>query len=206
MNAAVELFLGKAAIGAGDDVFTADYASETKDAFGYELWMFHDICTVTDYTGGQNLALRQLDVLPDAPFMFVAGVGGFDEVGSGADLENEIGDFSERHVGRMRPGPASPADVVADAVFRDSFQGVVQDIDVATHPPVVIIKARGGDHAVVGHGGAGIVHLQQETGVDDGAVLRPQSFRQGDHEFFFVRVVFVLPVRDCARRGRHWQE
>ena len=67
---------------------------EPHDAFGDEFGMLDDVCAVADDAGGQDLAFRQLDVLPDAPFVFVAGIGGFDEVGAGADLENEIDDLS----------------------------------------------------------------------------------------------------------------
>ena len=77
---------------------------------------------------------------------------------------------------------------------------------MAAHPSVVVVEARRGHHPVVRHGGAGIVHLQQEAGVDDGAVFRSQRFRQGDHEFFFVPVVFVLSVRDGAGGSCHREE
>ena len=93
MNAPVELFLGKAAIGAGNDVLAAHQASEAQDALGYELGVLHDVCAVADDSWGQNLAVRQLDVFPDAPFVFVARIGGLDEVGAGADLENQVYDL-----------------------------------------------------------------------------------------------------------------
>src|SRR5579864_9192937 len=136
MNAPVELFLREAAIGAGDDVLPADERGEPQDAFSYKFRMLHDICAMADDAGGQDLAFRQLDILPDAPFVFMTWIGGLDEVRAGADLENEIDDFPQRNVGRVRSRPASPANVVAHTVFRDSFQGMVQDVDMAGDPSV----------------------------------------------------------------------
>ena len=60
MNAAVELLLRKAAIGAGDDVLAADEAREPQDAFGDEFGMLHDVRAVADDARGENLAFRQL--------------------------------------------------------------------------------------------------------------------------------------------------
>ena len=93
MDAAIELLLRKAAIGAGNDVLAAHDAGKPEDTFSHEFWMLHDVCAVADDARGQDFAFRQLDVLPDAPFVFVARIGGFDEIGAGADFENEIDDF-----------------------------------------------------------------------------------------------------------------
>ena len=75
MNAPIELLLGKAAIGAGDDILAPHEPREAQNAFGYEFGVLHDACAVADDARGQDLAFRQLDVLPDAPFVFVAGIG-----------------------------------------------------------------------------------------------------------------------------------
>src|SRR5579863_1015102 len=126
MNAPIELLLGEAAIGAGDYILAAHEAGKTQNAFSHKLRVLHDVRAVADDAGGQDLAFRQLDVLPDAPFVFVAGIGGFDKVSAGADLENKVDDLSQRNVRRVRSRPASPADVVAHAIFRDSLQSIVQ--------------------------------------------------------------------------------
>ena len=79
--------------------------------------------------GMSSLPSGSFDVLPDAPFVLVRGVAGFDRVGAGVDLEHEVDDVGERDVGGVRPVPAAPADVVAHAVFRQAAQRVVQRLD-----------------------------------------------------------------------------
>src|ERR1700674_1747738 len=102
MNAPVELLLGEAAIGAGDDVLAPDEPGEPEEAVGHELWMLHDVRAVAYDAWGQYLAFGQLDVFPDSPFVFVAGIGGLDEVGASTDLENEIHDLPQRNIRRVR--------------------------------------------------------------------------------------------------------
>ena len=82
-------------------------------------------------------------------------------------LEDQVDDLAQRHVGGMRPRPAAPAHVVADAILRDSFERVVEHVDVAGEPRVVLVEGPRRHHSVVRHRGPGVVHLQQETGIDD---------------------------------------
>ena len=88
--------------------------------------------------------------------------------------------------------------MIADAVLGDALQRIVEDLHLALEPAVVLLEGRGRDHTVVGDGGAGVVHLQQEAGVDDGAVFGAQRPGQGDQEVLLGLVVLVLAVRDGA--------
>src|SRR3984893_18316044 len=103
--------------------------------------MLHDVGAVADDARSQDLSLRQFNVLPYPPFVFMAGIGGFNQVCASTDLENEIDNLPERDIGRVRSWPASPANVVAHAIFGDSLQSMVQDVDVAAYPSVVVIEA-----------------------------------------------------------------
>jgi len=107
MNAAIEGALRETAIGARHHVLASQHIGEAQDAFGYELGMLDHIGDVADHAGDQHLALRQLRASPHLPFMLVARVRGFDHIGAGANLQDEIDDVLERHVARMRAGPAS---------------------------------------------------------------------------------------------------
>src|ERR1051326_5622112 len=55
MNAAVELFLRKAAIGSGNDVLSPDAFRKPDDALRDQFRMFDNVCAVTDDTGNKNL-------------------------------------------------------------------------------------------------------------------------------------------------------
>ena len=113
MDAATE-----AAIGAGDNVFAADDLRVAHDAVGDDLRMLDDIGGMTDDAGNEQLSVRQLDVLPHAPFVLVADVTRFDRIGTGIDAKHQVDDVVERNVGGVRTVPAAPADVEADAVCR----------------------------------------------------------------------------------------
>src|ERR1700759_3453856 len=75
----------KTAIGRGDDPLPADQVSKTKDAFGDKLRVLDDIGGVADHAGQDHLVLRQLDILPDLPFMLVANVASLERIGARID-------------------------------------------------------------------------------------------------------------------------
>jgi len=77
----------EAAIGTSDDVFAAGDCGIAQDAVGNQLRVLDKVGGVTDAAGHQHLARRQLDVLPDAPLMFVPHVGGFEGIGLRFHLE-----------------------------------------------------------------------------------------------------------------------
>ena len=62
---------------------------EAHDAVGDQLGMLDHVGGVTDHARDEHLALRQLDVLPDAPLVLVAHVGRLEGVRAGVDLEHE---------------------------------------------------------------------------------------------------------------------
>ena len=92
--------------------------AQPHDALGDQFGMLDHIGGVADDAGNEHLALRQLDVFPHLPFMLVARIGAFDDIGADFHAEDEIDDVLQRHVGGVRARPAAPADVIADAVRR----------------------------------------------------------------------------------------
>src|ERR1700680_4862494 len=105
----VELLLREAAIRAGDDVLAADQPRELEDAFGNKLRMLDHVGAVADNAGRQHLAVGQLNVLPDTPFVLVARISRLNEIGARPDLENKIDYLLEGNVGRVRSRPTDPA-------------------------------------------------------------------------------------------------
>jgi hypothetical protein len=83
---------GEAAIGAGDDILAADDPRETADPFGDQFFMLDDVRGVGDDAGDQHLALGQLHMLPDAPFVLVARIGRLKGIGAGIDAEQRLDD------------------------------------------------------------------------------------------------------------------
>ena len=89
---------------------------------------------VRDDARDQDLARRQLHLLPHAPFVLVAHIGGLDRIGAGLHLQDQVDDVLERRVGDVRHVPAAEADVIADAVLRDAFERVVERLDAQLGP------------------------------------------------------------------------
>ena len=87
MHAAVERALGEAAVGPGDDVLAPDQPRQPHDALRHQLGMLDHIGGVADHAGNEHLARRQLRGLPHPPFVLVARIGAFDDIG--ADLHAE---------------------------------------------------------------------------------------------------------------------
>lgn len=83
MDPLVKRPLREAAIGAGDDIFTAHQFRLPRNPLGHQFRMFDDIGGVADDPGDQHFTFGQFDVLPHPPFMFVPGIGALDDVGAG---------------------------------------------------------------------------------------------------------------------------
>ncbi len=131
--------------------------------------------------------------------MFVARIGRLDGVTLGADGEQQVHQFLERDIGGVGSGPASPAQVVAHPLFRDAAKGVVQRLDVELDPFAIVAAAV--HHDVVQVGQDGVVHLYQESGVDDDLIFLVLGVSQREQELLLGLVVVVcIAHRDAARR------
>ncbi len=101
--------------------------------------------------------------------------------------------------------PAAEAEVVADAVFRDAFQGVVERVDAQLGPLAVALGAPA-NQGVVHVGQDGVVHLQQQAGFVDRLVFLAQGVGDGEDVFALGRIVFVDAVIGGGRRGHRGHE
>ena len=66
----------EAAIGAGNDVLTADDCGIPQNAVGNELRVLDKVGSVADDARHQHLAGRQIRLLPDAPLVLVSDIAG----------------------------------------------------------------------------------------------------------------------------------
>ena len=89
--------------------------------------------------------------------MLVARIGALDDIGAGFDAQDEIDDVFQRHIGGVRAGPASPANVIADLLLGDAFERVVERVHLHRHPIAILVESLGRHLAVVGDGGARVV-------------------------------------------------
>ena len=93
----------EAAVGPRDDALPPHQLREALDAVGHQLGVLHHVGRVADHARDDKLALRQLQVLPDSPFVLVADIAGLERIGTGVDGQHDIDDVAHRDVGGVRP-------------------------------------------------------------------------------------------------------
>jgi len=131
----------QAAICAGDDVFSAHQTRKTRDSFGDQVRMLHHIGRVADDARNKNLAVGQLDVLPNTPLVLVPRVRGFDRVCPGMHGKQEVHDVPQWNVGRMRSAPAAPTDVVPHTLLGHAAQLMVYGLNSQRSVFLVLLHA-----------------------------------------------------------------
>src|SRR5215470_4797456 len=206
MNAAMERALREAAVGPGDHVLAPQQTREPYDPLGDELRMLHHIGGVADDAWDEQPALGHLDVLPHYPFMLMARIRALDHVGADLHAQDQVYDVLERDVADVRARPAAPAHMISNALRRQSLDRVVEHLHVQRHPLAILLEARRRHHAVIGGGGARIIELKDEAGIDDHLVFGAHRRADRADELLLALVVFILAVRDHARRRRHRHE
>ena len=193
MNAAT-----KPAIGTGNDVFAADNIGIAHDPICHHLRMLDDVRRVADDARNKQFAFRQLDVLPHAPFVLVAHVARFDRISAGVRAQHQIDDVLQRNVGGVRAVPASPANVKADAVLRQTAQRMIERLHARALEFLELSERRLGiDHVPV-VGQAGIVDLQNDSGIGNRFIFVAHRLGGGEDEFLFSRVMKVFAARETA--------
>ena len=138
--------------------------------------------------------------------MLVAGVGAFDEVCAGVDLQHDVDDVLELEVVSVRTVPAAPAQVVAHLLLRDAFERVVQRFDADLAALAERLQPHLHADAVPKRRQPGVVHLEDDASVGDGSVLYGERFGEGVEVLLFRGVVVVAAVDLQARGGRRGEE
>ena len=198
MNAAVERPLCKTAVGAGDDALASQNLCQTHNAFRDQFGVLHHVGDMADHARNENLVLGQFRAFPDTPLVLVPRVRPFNHIGAGIDLEDQVDNILERHVGDVRAGPTAPAHVVAHPVGGDAAQRVVEHLHMHAHPFAEILQGPRGHHPVIGDGGTGVIELQDQARIDDGLVFDPHRLGNRLQAFLVARVVLVFAVGNHA--------
>lgn len=115
----------------------------------------------------------------------MARVGALDGQRLSLYLEQEVHNRFERNVAHMRPLGVAPADVQPNAVGRNPAQGVVDGFDVLrNHAPIVLETLVPELGPIPAHRQARIVELNQQSGLDDRAILIGERIGGGEHVLF----------------------
>jgi hypothetical protein len=110
--------LGETAIRRRDNPLAAHKFGKPRYPLSDEIRVLDDICTVADKARQKHFVSRKLDRLPDAPFVFMARIGHFQRIGARIHLQNQAHDVLGRNIVGVRPVPASPANMIANALRR----------------------------------------------------------------------------------------
>ena len=112
----------KAAIGSREHVLSADRICIRHDTVRHELGVFDDVCGVAYDARDKKLASRQFDIAPEFIFVLVTNIARLDRIALGVHAQHYLDDVTQRNVRGMRPLPAAPADVMADAVLWNTLE------------------------------------------------------------------------------------
>src|SRR5256885_561276 len=99
-----------------DHVLAPDEPRVLHEALGHELGVLDEVAGVTDDAGNEDLAGRQLDVLPYAPLVVVARIRRLDGIALRADGQDQVHELAQRQVVLVRAVIAAPAHVEAHAL------------------------------------------------------------------------------------------
>ena len=190
------------AIRAGDHVLASDDPRVAHEALRHQFRVLDQRDTMRHDAGQQHLALGQLDVLPDRPFMIVPRVRRLEGIGGRLDLQHQVDVVLELEIGGARRDVRAVAGVEAHAILGNAAQRVVEDLDPQGDEPPAFLHADAGRAIPVGHE-LWVVDLQQEAGIDDRLVLLVHRIGEGG-EIFLLRPVIVVAVEhfEVARRQR----
>ena len=142
--------------------------------------------------------------LPDPPLVLVSNVGGFDQVGTCIDLQDQVDDCLERRVRDVRNVPAAEAHMVADAIGWNALERMIQRFDSQLCPAAVIGRALLRE-LVVHVGEHGVVDLKHETSfvLRDTPLVMQSAI--ANYVFAFGAVILVERVVSHAS-GRHCRD
>ncbi len=112
--------------------------------------------------GDDDASGRQLHAVPHLPLVLMARVGALDHVGSAFTRRMMLMMSLSGTSAGMQAGPASPADVITDAILRNAFQRHVDDVDLMLEPAEKISHRSGRHHAVRKLTAARVVELHQQ--------------------------------------------
>jgi len=193
----------EATIAAGDDVVTADEVGIAGDALRDQLRVLNEIRFRLDDPGNNDLALRQLDLLEQGPFMRVARVRSLELDRRWPRCKRDIDDLGEWHVAMVRPLVIAPAQMHPHALRRDRGERMIQRLDMEPRPFAEFLDRQVGILDVPAHRQVGAVDLQGDPGRRNRLVFTAHRLRDREQVRFLARVVVVAEEQryDAWRGG-----
>src|SRR6478735_6638417 len=191
------------AIGAGHHILRPHQFGEAADPLRHQFRVLDAVGRVRNHAGNEDLALRQLHVLPDRIFVLVPCIRRLDQIALRPYPQHQVDQLVEFDVEGVGAVPAAPAQMIADAVLRQAAERMIERLD-----PYLAVFAKGGEthvdaDAIPQRRQPGVIDLQDETGGDDCLIFAAHRFGEGKDEFFLAWVILIATVglQACRRRG-----
>ena len=128
----------------------------------------------------------------------MAGIGILNHQSTGFDAQDFMHNLFKRDIGCMRTRPAAPADVIANAIFRNALDGMIDQINHFTQPFHVILEGGWRHHAIISNSSARIIELNDKTGISNHFIFGAHGFGDGGRAIIIALVIFILAIRDDA--------
>src|SRR6516165_618382 len=122
------------AIGAGNYALAANGFGVAGDPVGDGFRMFEHIGFVAHHSGNDRFVLGEVHLFPNFPFVLMLGIRGLDGILASSYFQQEVDYMAQRQIAAVWAFPAAPADVIADLVFRNAAQRVIDQLDVRLGP------------------------------------------------------------------------
>lgn len=116
-------------------MFSFPTLRKTEDPVGDQLRMLDHDARIGDDARDQQLAFREPHVVPQTIFILVPSIGCLEGIAARANLEDDVHDIAELHVGGARPHIDAVAGVVTDFVFGDIAQRMMGRLHMLQQTP-----------------------------------------------------------------------
>jgi hypothetical protein len=123
------------AVGPRNHVLPSHQVSVSHQAVRQQFRVLNEVGGVGYDTRDQNLALRELHVLPHLPLVLVAHVSSLDGEGLGMDLQYHVYGILQRDIYGMGALPTAPAHMVPHPVLRNASEGVIEGVNTQLSLP-----------------------------------------------------------------------
>src|SRR5689334_24926920 len=130
----------EAAIGPCHHALRPDKTDEAAYSLSHQFRVLDAVGRVRNHAGNEDLALRQLHVLPDRIFVLVPCIRRLDQLALRPYPQPQVDQLVEFDVEGVGAVPAAPAQMIADAVLRQAAERMIERLD-----PYLAVFAKGGE-------------------------------------------------------------
>src|SRR6202049_492725 len=120
---------GETAVRARNHILAPHCLGESHDPFSHQFRMLNENRTLRDDAWNDRFPFRQLDRLPEPPFMFVAWIRRLERISARSHAQNDIDNVPQLHVVDPRTKVDAVAGMISDLLFGDTSERMIERLD-----------------------------------------------------------------------------